>query len=174
MGRCGASDVLGLWMVSRSNGFGRYPAHRLCRDVMEPVTYLSGLSMVILGYLWYVIAVWLDHNMGSRFIRFLYQGREVSYSSVLAQSISNRRNNLYKARGFDVERWADLTAERKALRKEIGRIAEDYEEIKGNEFDEGEGEREGDGHGGNPGAGSTGLKDETIGKRMASKADRED
>lgn len=22
------------------------------RDIMEPVTYLSGLSMVILGYLW--------------------------------------------------------------------------------------------------------------------------
>lgn len=25
-----------------------------CRDVMEPVTYLSSLSMVILGYLWFV------------------------------------------------------------------------------------------------------------------------
>ena len=24
----------------------------LCRDVMEPITYLSGLSTVILGYLW--------------------------------------------------------------------------------------------------------------------------
>ena len=27
------------------------------RDIMEPVTYLSGLSMVILGYLWFVITV---------------------------------------------------------------------------------------------------------------------
>lgn len=26
------------------------------RDIMEPVTYLSGLSMVILGYLWWVPA----------------------------------------------------------------------------------------------------------------------
>ena len=26
-------------------------------DVMEPITYLSGLSMVILGYLWYAFRV---------------------------------------------------------------------------------------------------------------------
>lgn len=78
---------------------------------MEPVTYLSGLTMVIIGYLW-----------------FLYQGREVSYSSVLQHSVSARREALYKARGLDVERWLDLVGERKALRREIGKIAEDYDE----------------------------------------------
>ena len=78
---------------------------------MEPVTYLSGLTMVIIGYLW-----------------FLYQGREVSYSSVLQHSVSARREALYKARGLDVERWLDLIGERKALRREIGKIAEDYDE----------------------------------------------
>ncbi|GJE93134.1 hypothetical protein PsYK624_092930 [Phanerochaete sordida] len=80
-------------------------------DVMEPVTYLSGLSMVILGYLW-----------------FLYQGREVSYSSVLDRSVSSRRQALYGTRGFDIERWADLITEAKSLRKEISKIAEDYDE----------------------------------------------
>ncbi|KAJ7439491.1 hypothetical protein FB451DRAFT_1151568 [Mycena latifolia] len=79
-------------------------------DVMEPITYLSGLSTVMAGYLW-----------------FLYQGREVSYSSVLDRSISARRETLYKARGFDIERWMDLVAEGKNLRSEIRRIAEDYE-----------------------------------------------
>ncbi|PPQ95540.1 hypothetical protein CVT26_008565 [Gymnopilus dilepis] len=79
-------------------------------DIMEPITYLSGLSMVILGYLW-----------------FLYQGREVSYTSVLARSISSRREALYKTRGFDIERWIELVNERKALRAEIARIAQDYE-----------------------------------------------
>lgn len=44
---------------------------------MEPVTYLSCLTMVIMGYPW-----------------FLYQGREVSYSSVLQRSVSARREAL--------------------------------------------------------------------------------
>jgi len=78
-------------------------------EIMEPITYLSGLSTVILGYLW-----------------FLYQGREVSYSNVLHSSISTRREALYKARKFDIEQWVDFNNERKSLRKEIRRIAEDY------------------------------------------------
>jgi calcium uniporter protein, mitochondrial len=73
------------------------------------VTYLSGLSTVICGYLW-----------------FLYQGREVSYSSVLSQSISTRRAMLYNKRGLDIDRFIDLLAEQKAIRREVGRIAEDY------------------------------------------------
>lgn len=60
--------------------------------------------------------------------RFLYQGREVSYSSVLDRSISTRREALYKSRGLDIEHWMDLVAEAKGLRKEIARIAEDYDE----------------------------------------------
>ncbi|KAJ7149022.1 hypothetical protein C8R43DRAFT_1007824 [Mycena crocata] len=79
-------------------------------DVMEPITYLSGLSTVMGGYLW-----------------FLYQGREVSYSSVLDRSILARREALYKARGFDIEHWMDLISEGKRLRSEIRRISEDYE-----------------------------------------------
>ncbi|CCM06176.1 uncharacterized protein FIBRA_08418 [Fibroporia radiculosa] len=80
-------------------------------DIMEPVTYLSGLSMVIIGYLW-----------------FLYQGREVSYSSVLQRSVSARRDALYKSRGLDIDQWLDLVSEARAVRKEIGTIAEDYDE----------------------------------------------
>ncbi|KAH6891800.1 hypothetical protein BKA70DRAFT_848080 [Coprinopsis sp. MPI-PUGE-AT-0042] len=80
-------------------------------DVMEPVTYLSGLSTVVLGYLW-----------------FLYQGREVSYSSVLSQSISRRRDVLYRSKGLDITKWEEMVSERRALRKEISHIAEDYED----------------------------------------------
>ncbi|KAF7319602.1 MCU domain-containing protein [Mycena chlorophos] len=87
-------------------------------DIMEPITYLSGLSTVICGYLW-----------------FLYQGREVSYSSVLDRSISARRDALYKSRGLDIERWAELRSEARTLRRDIGRIEEDYEP---NEKDEDE------------------------------------
>ncbi|KAI0073551.1 hypothetical protein K474DRAFT_183560 [Panus rudis PR-1116 ss-1] len=79
-------------------------------DVMEPITYLSGLSTVILGYLW-----------------FLYQGREVSYTSVLSRSISARQEALYKARGFDIDRWQDLMEEKRRLRKEIERIRGEYD-----------------------------------------------
>ncbi|KAF9078535.1 hypothetical protein BDP27DRAFT_1281203 [Rhodocollybia butyracea] len=80
-------------------------------DVMEPITYLSGLSTVICGYLW-----------------FLYQGREVSYSSVLDRSVSARRENLYKQRGLDIEKWTELASERRKIMKEIGQIKEDYEQ----------------------------------------------
>ncbi|RDB29485.1 Calcium uniporter protein 5, mitochondrial [Hypsizygus marmoreus] len=90
-------------------------------DVMEPITYLSGLSTVICGYLW-----------------FLYQGREVSYTSVLDRSISTRREALYKSRGFDIEHWMDLMNDAKNLRKEIARIAEDYEEERNSENRESE------------------------------------
>jgi hypothetical protein len=83
------------------------------RDVMEPVTYLSGLSMVICGYLW-----------------FLYQGREVSYSSVLHQSVSTRRTTLYEKHGFDIERWEELVAEARQVRREIAKLAEDYDRWK--------------------------------------------
>lgn len=79
-------------------------------DIMEPITYLSGLSTVICGYLW-----------------FLYKGREVSYTSVLSQSVSTRRLALYKAKGFDLERWADLITERTSIRREMDKIAEDYD-----------------------------------------------
>lgn len=68
--------------------------------------------------------------------RFLYQGREVSYSSVLDRSISARRQGLYKARGFDIDLWADRITEAKGLRKEISRIAEDYDEDRWKEREE--------------------------------------
>jgi len=79
-------------------------------DVMEPITYLSGLSTVIIGYLW-----------------FLYRGREVTYTSVLDNSIVTRRQALYHRRGFDIERWNELLAEERTLRKEIAQIARDYD-----------------------------------------------
>lgn len=55
------------------------------------------------------------------------QGREVSYSSILNRSVSTRRQNLYVNRGLDIERWADLVTDKKAIQKEIDRIREDYE-----------------------------------------------
>ncbi|KAG8717399.1 hypothetical protein FRC08_007558 [Ceratobasidium sp. 394] len=78
-------------------------------EIMEPVTYLSGLTWIICGYMW-----------------FLYQGREVSYSSLLKQSVSTRRAKLYESKGLDVDLWADLVTEEKQLRKEIYKIADDY------------------------------------------------
>ena len=50
----------------------------------------------------------------------------MSYSSVLSQSISRRREILYRSKNLDISRWEELVSERTALGKEIGRIAEDY------------------------------------------------
>ncbi|KAJ3864254.1 hypothetical protein EV359DRAFT_41432 [Lentinula novae-zelandiae] len=93
-------------------------------DIMEPITYLSGLSTVICGYLW-----------------FLYQGREVSYTSVLDRSVSSRREALYEKRGLDIEKWMELVSEKKHLMREIGQIKEDYEQPRG---DKDKGEKDSD------------------------------
>ena len=71
--------------------------------------------------------------------RFLYRGREVSYSSVLHHSVSARREALYKSRGLDIDRWMDLVSEAKSIRREISKIAEDYDERR---WKESEAERE--------------------------------
>lgn len=105
-------------------------------EVMEPVSYLSGLSMVILGYLWYACNFLTLDFSSYMFPRFLHQGREVSYSSVLDRSVSARRQKLYQSEGFDLERWSDLLVEEKSIRREIKKIAEDYGIEWGNEKDE--------------------------------------
>lgn len=76
---------------------------------MEPVTYLAGLSTIIIGYLW-----------------FLYNNREVSYRSVLHATISRRQLALYEQQGFDLDRWQDLLDEGREIRREIQTIANEY------------------------------------------------
>lgn len=79
-------------------------------DVMEPVTYLVGLSTVICGALW-----------------FLYHNREVSYRSALSLTVSRRQNQLYNAKGFDLAKWEALVQEANALRSEIKNVADEYD-----------------------------------------------
>ena len=79
-------------------------------DVMEPVTYLVGLSGLMGGYLF-----------------FLYHNREVSYKSALNMTISARQMKLYKLKGFDLEKWENLVQEGNELRKEIKIIANEYD-----------------------------------------------
>jgi calcium uniporter protein, mitochondrial len=79
-------------------------------DVMEPVTYLVGLSTLIGGYLW-----------------FLYHNREVSYRSALNLTISRRQSRLYELKGFDIQKWESIIEEGNALRKEIKAVASEYD-----------------------------------------------
>ncbi|KAK0120370.1 hypothetical protein ONS95_011773 [Cadophora gregata] len=79
-------------------------------DTMEPVTYLAGLSTIILGYLW-----------------FLYHNREVSYRAALNLTVSRRQNTLYTARGFELAKWEAMIEEANALRKEIKNVADEYD-----------------------------------------------
>ena len=78
-------------------------------DVMEPITYLTGLSGIIVGYGW-----------------FLYHNRDVSYSSVLHTTATIRQQRLYKEKGFDLVKYRDLIEDGKQLRKEIKAIASEY------------------------------------------------
>lgn len=79
-------------------------------DVMEPVTYLVGLSTLIGGYVW-----------------FLYHNREVSYRSAMNFTISRRQQKLYQQHDFDLRRWESLIEEGNALRKEIKAVANEYD-----------------------------------------------
>jgi hypothetical protein len=79
-------------------------------DTMEPITYLAGLSSIMIGYLW-----------------FLYHNREVSYRSALNLTVSRRQSALYAARGFDLPKWESMIEEANALRKEIKSVAYEYD-----------------------------------------------
>ncbi|KAF2674072.1 hypothetical protein BT63DRAFT_435242 [Microthyrium microscopicum] len=92
-------------------------------DVMEPVTYLVGLTTIIGGYAW-----------------FLVNNRQVSYRSAMNITISRRQSKLYEQKGFDLARWEELMGEGNRLRREIKMIAEEYD-VTWNEKDDAKSEK---------------------------------
>ncbi|KAJ4417924.1 hypothetical protein N0V82_005881 [Gnomoniopsis sp. IMI 355080] len=79
-------------------------------DLVEPVTYLVGLSTIMGGYLW-----------------FLYISKDLSYKAAMNVTVSRRQNALYESRGFDMQRWEHLVQDTNALRREIRTIASEYD-----------------------------------------------
>lgn len=79
-------------------------------DVMEPVTYLVGLTGLMGGYMW-----------------FLYHNREVSYRSAMNLTISRRQSALYEQKGFNLRLWEGLVEEANRLRREIKMVADEYD-----------------------------------------------
>ncbi len=79
-------------------------------DLVEPITYLAGLTTIMGGYLW-----------------FLYISRDLSYKAALNLTVSRRQNALYEAKGFDLPTWEHLVHEANALRKEIKIVAVEYD-----------------------------------------------
>lgn len=79
-------------------------------DLVEPVTYLVGLTTIMGGYIW-----------------FLYISRDLSYKAAMNLTVSRRQNVLYQLRGFDQHKWEQVVHEANALRKEIKIIAAEYD-----------------------------------------------
>lgn len=79
-------------------------------NTMEPITYLAGLSTIMVGYLY-----------------FLWHNREVSYQAALHLTVSHRQSRLYTSRGFDMQKWQNLIDDANSLRKEIKTIAYEYD-----------------------------------------------
>ncbi|KAJ0124246.1 hypothetical protein J7T55_005584 [Diaporthe amygdali] len=79
-------------------------------DLVEPVTYLVGLTTIMGGYLW-----------------FMYISRDLSYKAAMNVTVSKRQNALYETRGFDMHRWEQLVNEANGLRREIKTIAAEYD-----------------------------------------------
>lgn len=79
-------------------------------DLVEPVTYLVGLTTIMGGYLW-----------------FMYISRDLSYKAAMNVTVSKRQNALYETRGFDMHRWEQLVGEANSLRREIKTIAAEYD-----------------------------------------------
>ncbi|KAK5174208.1 uncharacterized protein LTR77_001288 [Saxophila tyrrhenica] len=90
-------------------------------DVMEPVTYLVGLTGLMGGYMW-----------------FLYHNREASYRSAMNFTISRRQSKLYEQKGFNLQRWEGLVEEGNRLRREIQMVADEYDEEWDEHQDEGD------------------------------------
>ncbi|KAI1421753.1 siderophore biosynthesis protein [Xylaria sp. FL1777] len=79
-------------------------------DLVEPVTYLAGLTTIMGGYLW-----------------FLFISRDLSYQAALKITVSRRQNVLYQARGFEPQKWEALVYDANTLRREIRYVAEEYD-----------------------------------------------
>ncbi|TEA10844.1 Calcium uniporter protein 5 [Colletotrichum sidae] len=79
-------------------------------DLVEPVTYLAGLTTIMGGYLW-----------------FLYISRDLSYKAALNVTVSKRQQALYQARGFDPQVWEQLVQEANSLRREVKLVATEYD-----------------------------------------------
>ncbi|KAI1388979.1 uncharacterized protein F4822DRAFT_264762 [Hypoxylon trugodes] len=79
-------------------------------DLMEPITYLAGLTTIMGGYLW-----------------FLFISRDLSYQAALKITVSRRQNILYQERGFEPQKWETLVHDANALRREIRTVAEEYD-----------------------------------------------
>ncbi|CAA9956570.1 hypothetical protein CFE70_000171 [Pyrenophora teres f. teres 0-1] len=112
--RAGFAGIVGWWCVVYYLTFQT----ELGWDVMEPVTYLVGLSTLIGGYVW-----------------FLYHNREVSYRSAMNFTVSRRQQKLYQQHNFDLPKWEALIEDGNALRKEIKAIANEYD-VEWDELDE--------------------------------------
>ncbi|RCI12700.1 hypothetical protein L249_1259 [Ophiocordyceps polyrhachis-furcata BCC 54312] len=79
-------------------------------DLVEPVTYLAGLTTIMGGYLW-----------------FLFISRDLSYKAAMNLTVSRRQTALYQDRGFDPHRWEQLVHEANSLRREIKLAATEYD-----------------------------------------------
>lgn len=79
-------------------------------DLVEPVTYLAGLTTIMGGYLW-----------------FLFISRDLSYKAAMNVTVTKRQNALYQERGFDQHKWELLVHEANAMRREIRIVASEYD-----------------------------------------------
>ncbi|XWX01749.1 hypothetical protein V2A60_009778 [Cordyceps javanica] len=79
-------------------------------DLVEPITYLAGLTTIMAGYLW-----------------FLFISRDLSYKAAMNVTVSKRQNALYLERGFNIGKWEQLVQEANALRRELRVIATEYD-----------------------------------------------
>lgn len=79
-------------------------------DLVEPVTYLAGLTTIMGGYLW-----------------FLFISRDLSYKAAMKITVSRRQHALYQERGFEQQRWDSMVLEANSLRKEVKIIAAEYD-----------------------------------------------
>lgn len=80
-------------------------------DLVEPVTYLAGLTTIMGGYLW-----------------FLYISKDLSYKAAMNVTVTRRQNALYQERGFDQQKWDQLVHEANSLRREVKFVASEYDQ----------------------------------------------
>lgn len=79
-------------------------------DLVEPITYLAGLTTIMGGYLY-----------------FLFISKDLSYRAAMNMTITRRQKALYESKGFEPQKWEQLVQDANELRTEIRMIAEEYD-----------------------------------------------
>lgn len=103
-------------------------------DIMEPIAYFLGSATGIFMYLFYMATqrgktrheseMYLPPSLNTH---SLLSRVDFTYETLHGETFSRRRLNLYKKKGYDINRYLELGAQRRSLLAEIDGVIKKYD-----------------------------------------------